>query len=289
MRKVVLTGAAGYVAGRMLSALRQRYDLTLLDVRTADRGGEEVEGIIATDLVNPDRDAYREHFRGADAVVHCGLAKPSRPEDRSWASETRYRSEIDNINMAYNIYQTCLEEDVRRVVVISSNHATDYYERLIRADRMEFVTPDLYPLSDNFYGWAKASYELLGFVFASAGLGGKKLQNVHLRIGSPVESGIDQCGPEDLKKMHRALGAYLSARDQVQLVVKSIETENIEDENGVPFQIFYGVSNNTHNFWSIANARKAIGYAPEDDSQVLFADRIARIITAAQQARQHPG
>ena len=98
MRKVVLTGAAGYVAGRMLSALRQRYDLTLLDVRTADRGGEEVEGIVATDLVNPDRDAYREHFRGADAVVHCGLAKPSRPEDRSWASETRYRSEIDNIN-----------------------------------------------------------------------------------------------------------------------------------------------------------------------------------------------
>ena len=35
---------------------------------------------------------------------------------------------------------------------------------------------------------------------------------------------------DDLKAMHRGLGAYLSVRDQVQLFVKSIETENIEDE-----------------------------------------------------------
>jgi hypothetical protein len=41
--------------------------------------------------------------------------------------------------------------------------------------------------------------------------------------------------------------------------------------------VFYGVSGNTHNFWSIANARRVIGYAPEDDSQVNFADRIAEI------------
>ena len=77
--------------------------------------------------------------------------------------------------------------------------------------------------------------------------------------------------------MHRGLGAYLSKRDQIQLFFKSLETKNIEDERGIPFQIFYGVSGNTHNFWSIANARKVIGYAPEDNSQVNFADRIAEI------------
>lgn len=71
-------------------------------------------------------------------------------------------------------------------------------------------------------------------------------------------------------------------RDQVQLTVKSIETEDITDENGVPFQIFYGVSGNTHNFWSIANARRVIGYAPEDNSQIRFAEKIAAITTAAQ-------
>ena len=76
-------------------------------------------------------------------------------------------------------------------------------------------------------------------------------------------------------------------RDQVQLVIRSIETEDITDENGVPFQVFYGVSGNTHNFWSLANARKVIGYEPQDDSQVRFADQIARIITTAQKERQN--
>ena len=42
-------------------------------------------------------------------------------------------------------------------------------------------------------------------------------------------------------------------------MIKSIETPNINDRDGVPFQIFYGISGNDHNFWSIANARKVIG------------------------------
>ena len=42
-RKVLLTGACGYVSGRMLHELREKYDLTLLDVKTTDTEGEEVE------------------------------------------------------------------------------------------------------------------------------------------------------------------------------------------------------------------------------------------------------
>ena len=43
--KVVVTGAAGLLAGQMLPILREQYDLTLLDVRTTDRDGNEVQGI----------------------------------------------------------------------------------------------------------------------------------------------------------------------------------------------------------------------------------------------------
>jgi len=60
-----------------------------------------------------------------------------------------------------------------------------------------------------------------------------------------------------------------------------VETEDIRDAHGIPFQIIYGISGNTHRFWSIANAREAIGYQPEDDSQVRFADKIAAIARAA--------
>ena len=275
-RKVVVTGAAGYIAGLILPALRERYDLTLLDIKTTNRKGEEVAGVTVVDLLNRDRDAYRHHFQGADAVVHSGFVRSAAPGSKFW-------SELDNVAMAHNVYQTCVEEGVRRAVVISSNHAADYYERLIWADKMGFVTSEMTPLSDNYYGWAKSAYELLGFAFATGQVNnGVKLENVQLRIGGPRETDIDRCGSEDLKEMHRALGAYLSVRDFAQLAVKSIETECIEDENGVPFQVFYGISANTHNFWSLANARKVIGYAPQDNSQVKFADKIAEILSEAQ-------
>ena len=63
--------------------------------------------------------------------------------------------------------------------------------------------------------------------------------------------------------------------------IRMVETENIADEHGVPFLIVYGISGNTHRFWSIANARAKLGYAPEDDSQVNFADKIAALVKAA--------
>jgi len=82
----------------------------------------------------------------------------------------------------------------------------------------------------------------------------------------------------DAVRYKRDLGAYLSPRDLTQLFVKSLETPDIEDEHGVPFQIFYGISGNARAFWSIVNARKVIGYAPEDDAELKFADEIRRYL-----------
>ncbi len=285
-RKVVVTGAAGYIFSRMIDAFRERYELTLLDVTQRRRDGAETPDIQIVDLIERNRDAYRAHFRGADAVLHCAfigaMGSVFTAADSAAARSQKFQNEMLNVQMAYNVYQVAVEEDVRRVVVCSSNHAADYYERLIWADQWEFVDPNMKTYSDNYYGWAKEAYEDLGFVFATGvENGGKRLGNVQLRIGGPRETDIDQCDASDLKKLHRALGAYLSQRDQIQLCVKSIEAEDIRDEHGVPFQIFYGISDNDHNFWSITNARKVIGYAPEDNSAVKFADKIAQIMQEA--------
>ena len=279
-KKVVVTGASGYVAQRMLDELHAQYDLTLLDTRGSMSDGTEVAGLQVCDLTDTNRDSYRAHFKGADAIVHCAFVRAEGLGSGTFMnnSEPKFVAEYANVGMAYNVYRTALEEGVKRVVVASSNHAADYYERLIWDDKWDNVTPEMPQLSDNFYGWAKASYELLGFVFATGQVDGNKLQIVQLRIGGPRDhADLEGLKPGDVKKMHRGLGAYLSRRDQAQLFIKSIDTENIEDENGVPYQVFYGVSANTHNFWSIVNARKVIGYAPEDNSQVIFADRIAEL------------
>jgi len=296
-QKVLVTGAAGKIAGQVLPALRERYELTLLDVRTTDRNGNEVEGIQIADLVNKDRDSYRQHFRDVDAVVHFAFVGNTDPAARD-DSDKRFWNEFSNVQMAYNIYQTALEEGVRRVVVASSNHAADYYEPLILDGQWDYVDPNGRALSDNYYGWAKEVYEHLGFVFAvgkqarpsaqftsgASPEAGRQLENVQIRIGGPRETDVANCKLGDLRCMRRALAVYISDRDMQQLFVKSIETEDIRDERGVPFQIFYGISDNSQAFWSIASARKVIGYEPQDNSEIRFVDLIAKHIQAAQAA-----
>ena len=274
-KKVVLTGASGTIAGLVLPALRERYDLTLLDVRDTNRQGEQIPDIQIANLTDENRDAYRHHFQGADALVHMAFVGNPNPQQG-------FKPELANVAMAHNVYQTAFEENVGRVIVASSNHAADYYEPLILAGEFDTVDPDKRALSDNYYGWAKEAYEHLGFVFAVGKVQGRPLANVQLRIGGPRETDVDRCTPGDLTCVRRALGAYISQRDLSQLVIKSIETEDIRNGHGVPFQIFYGISGNDHAFWSIVNARKIIGYIPEDNSAIRFADQVAQHIQAAQ-------
>lgn len=275
--RVVVTGAAGKIAGQVLPALRERYDLVLIDVREINREGERVEGIRMADLVDRNRDAYRHLFCGADRVVHFGFV---RPPDGDNAADANYWAEQANIQMAYNVMQTSWEEGVGRVVMASSNHAADYFEDLILDGVWDGVNPADKALSDNYYGWAKEVYEHLGFVFACGRMNGTPLENVQIRIGGPREDDIARVEPGDLRRMHRALAVYISDRDMQQLFVKSLEHEDIRNEQGIPFQIFYGISGNTHAFWSIVNARKVIGYAPRDNSELRFAAQIAEHLKA---------
>ena len=101
-------------------------------------------------------------------------------------SDAKFQAEHANVALAYNVYRVALEEGVRRVVVCSSNHASDYYERLVWDGRVDMVTPEMPPRSDNWYGWSKASYELMGFVFATGKVDGRKLEVVQWRIGGPA-------------------------------------------------------------------------------------------------------
>ena len=265
---MLVTGATGYIASQLLLAMRQRYDLRLLDVRPAT-------DVAVVDLLQDDP---RDLFRGVDAVVHLGYYRP--PGGAVSGEQKTYADERPNVDMAERVYRLALEEGVRRVVVASSNHAADWYEPLVHARNLDGVDPGDLPKSDNYYGWAKIAYEALGFTYAS-GAFGRRLEVVQVRIGAPRE--IEAARFEGRTAAYkRDLGAYISARDLQQLFVRSIETERIEDEWGVPFQIFYGVSNNTRAFWSIANARRVIGYDPQDDSEVRFAADLRRLLSGDQ-------
>ena len=94
-RRVVLTGASGYVAQRMFKELSERWDIVPIDVRPTTRDGKPVPGIIVADLTNPDRNAYRQHFRGADAVIHCGFVRAPGMTADTWQdnSDAKFQAE----------------------------------------------------------------------------------------------------------------------------------------------------------------------------------------------------
>lgn len=275
-QKVVVTGASGIIAGVLLPALRERYDLTLLDTRRRDQDGVEVAGVQVADLMNRDRDSYRHFFSGADAVVHCAYYRIHDQGD-----DIYFASELENLQLTYNVYQVAWEERVRRLVAASTNHAADFYENYALDGAVPMVTPDQ-NASDNWYGWGKIAFEQIGQVFASGVThGGRPLENVQIRIGGPRETDVAAAPLGDLRRMRRALAVYISQRDMAQLFVKSIEAADIRDELGVPYQTFYGISANPHAIWSIAKARRVIGYAPQDNSEERFFELIQAHMAAA--------
>ncbi|CAA9582889.1 MAG: UDP-glucose 4-epimerase [uncultured Truepera sp.] len=268
---VLLTGAGGYIAQQLLPVFRERYDLRLVDL-TRERDGAALEGVETADLLRDDPETLVPLFSGVDVVVHTGYHRPTGTDPQSL-----YDGERLNIDMMQRVYGLALEQGVRRVVAASTNQAAKWYEQPYFAGLRDRVDSEDYPRPDSFYGWAKAAYESLGFLYACGSLG-RKLEVVQLRIVAPRE--IDAGEFVDLPRHRyvRDLAGYISDRDLQQLFYKSVETPEIEDEYGVPFHIFYGVSNNARTFWSITNARKVIGYRPVDDSEVRFAADIAKLL-----------
>lgn len=145
-----------------------------------------MSGVTLTDLSDQDWRGYQHDFVGVDVVVHLGYRHPGTA---AWGADVapidRFENELLNVRMAQNVYRCAFEAGVGRVVMASSNHAADWSEHsLVHARKRELVTVADLPLSDNFYGWAKAAYELLGFVYASGELG-RRLEVVQVRIGAP--------------------------------------------------------------------------------------------------------
>ena len=291
-KRLLMTGAAGYVADQMLSRFREKYELVLLDTSTKNRRGDEVEGVNMIDLIDEDRTRYAHFFEEVDAVIHLAYKR------RTGQPLDHFYDERENVQMAYNVLRSSYDSGVKRVAIASSNHASDFYEHaLIHERKLEMLDPYRLALSDNFYGWAKATYEHLGFLFACGAMGeegsglsenlvagnlntSRKMGVVMVRIGAPRNLDPQEYQGNSVG-FKRDLGAYISPRDITQLFEKCIEVENIENEYGVPWQVVYGISNNTRAFWSLSNARKVFGYEPKDDSDILFAEASKSIISEA--------
>ena len=235
-KKILITGAAGKIGRVLRDGLKDDYNLRLLYHRTVlpAAPGEEVHVASIKDL-----DKMVEVVDGVDSVVHMA----GDPEVGA-SFESVYEN---NILGTYCIYEAARRTGTPQVIFASTNHVTGMYEQ-----EGVYTTPEMPVRPDSHYGASKAYGEALGRYYVDEfGL------SVHcLRIGTfqPVESVQNRTSD-------RILSTWLSHRDMVQMTKRSIEAASVK------FGIYYGISNNTRAYWDTENARKEIGYAPEDNAE----------------------
>jgi NAD+ dependent glucose-6-phosphate dehydrogenase len=289
--KVLVTGAAGHMATLALPGL-EHHELRLTDVREPARlpAGATFHPMSLLDAGDAD---MARLFQGVEAVVHSAYIRSAERDVYSALPPQveRFDAEFENIRMAQRVYRYALDAGVRRIVVVSSNHAADWYEHaLVHQRQRETVYPTDLPLSDNFYGWSKASYELLAYPYA-CGTFGRRMEIVMLRIGSPypidvsryepgakpAASGLPR--PAGAAAFKRALGAWLSDRDCAALFRRALDAQLALPQGAVPWVIAYGISDNTRAFWSLESARGVLGFSPQDDSEITYAQAVRRLLT----------
>jgi len=232
-KKVLLTGAAGRVGSFLTAQLKDRYDFILTDIREpADKHDFPFTEANITDL-----DAMQKLCQGVDTVVH--LAADPRMQ-ATWESLLP-----NNLIGLYNIFEAAHQAGCRRVIFASSVNAVFGYPDDVQ------VRTDMPVRPLNLYGASKAWGEAVACFYADQ----KNLSAICLRFGWVV----DRDNP-NIKKEHPYLDIVLTYHDLAKLVAASIDAPD-----DLKFGVFHGVSNNRWKRLDISDARKLLGYEPEDD------------------------
>jgi len=164
-RRVLVTGAAGNIGSYFSEHSHDKYDLTLMVLKSEHAAkirefGSVIEGDIG------DLDFLNASFEGIDTVVHlAGDPSPSA----TWESLLP-----NNIVGTHNVYEAAAAAGCRRVIFASSIHAVvgSPVGRQIRTD------DPVHPA--NLYGVSKCFGEAMGRYMATR----HELSVIALRIGA---------------------------------------------------------------------------------------------------------
>ncbi len=237
-RKVLLTGAAGRIGTAFLQQAGERYHMRLADCDGNKLAGSEHE-VAVFDIA--DLDACQRACVGIDTVVHLA-ADPSSKTDF-------YDSLLDNnIKGTYNIFRAAKDQGCARVIFASSVQAVEAYPLDVQVSATMPVRPS------SMYGVSKCFGEAVASYFAHV----EGMSSIVVRIGT-----FTNIVPGDTVTA-RNMSTFVSPRDLIQLLVRCIETPDIQ------FGIVHGMSNNRFKRMDPTPARELVGYAPQDDAfQIL--------------------
>ncbi|MGW1071845.1 NAD-dependent epimerase/dehydratase family protein [Streptomyces sp. NPDC002537] len=236
--RILLTGAAGNIGTMMRTRLPQYGH----ELRLFDRSPIPDEPDAVTAELHDDT-ALRAALKGVDAVVHLAGISLEAPFEEILRA---------NIEGTHRLYEAARAENVRRIVLASSNHAVGFTP--VPAPGGPLIPVETPHRPDTFYGLSKCFGEDLAALYWHR----HGIESVCLRIGSCFDA------PRNV----RMLSTWLSPDDCARLLHASLTAD------GVGHTVVHGSSANTRLWWDLSGAL-ALGYEPRDDSEPYAAALIA--------------
>ncbi len=247
MKKVLITGANGRIGTFLAERLGNEYELFLLDRMPLEEKNSSVVDLSSFD----ETMKVFEEIGVLDCVIH--LAGDSST-DASWDSVL-----WNNVVATYNVFEISRIRNVKKVIFASSNHVTGRYESELRFKERIYegrgnpkisIEDELRP--DSLYGVSKVFGEQIGRYYSEK----FGISFICFRIGTFNE--VDR----PLEQRH--LATWVSHRDFLQLVEGALASDDID------FGVYYAVSDNSGRIWDISNAKRELGYKPEDSAEDLW-------------------
>jgi uronate dehydrogenase len=247
MARILITGAAGLIGGILRDGLSHRHTVMGLDRRRVRN-----EGLRRYDITRVR--GLARAFEGAEVVID--LASSAR-------SDIGWEDALLDCRGRVNVLEAAREAGVRLYVYASSNHVTGLYEndepysQIVKGlyngldpAAIPLITAEMLPRPDSPYAVCKVFGEAAARYYAEQ----KGLSCICLRIGTVLR--------DDRPTRPRHFATLLSHADLVRLVACAIEAPP-----SIPYGVYYGVSANRWRFWDIDNARRDLGYQPQDDTE----------------------
>jgi NAD+ dependent glucose-6-phosphate dehydrogenase len=243
MKSVVLIGGSGTVGTALTKAWKERYRMTVLDMREPE---EEVA------FVRTDATCYEELLsnvpRETDVLLNL-LQVPS-------SNDVSKLDKMTDVFFKASVYilEAAVKLAIPKVVFASSNHVTDFYELGGHSMLGREIKVSDYPLSRGIYGILKLASENAGHMYAHA----HPLSVINIRIGT-----VPKLEQQALQKDERIHHTLLTREDLATLFAAAIETTS-------RYGTFYGVSDNPDKPWSMEEAYRVLDYASEVNSTDLL-------------------
>ena len=239
-QRVLITGGTGYLAGCIAAAMRELYDVTLMDrVAPADSDPRADLSFVLADVT--DYDQVKAACKDQDLVVHLIALVRER-----FGLPAGVHCDV-MVKGTWHVAQACVEQGVSRLVNISSISAAGRPASIPSRPEKggSFAEGDL------FYGLAKSLGESIGRAYHDA----HGLDVIHLRPGVIAGDGLNLDPTAPSEPMDHWF-CYVDPRDVAHAVVQA-------GKAAVGYGTYNIVAGRTDGTFDWSGAATDLGYSPQ--------------------------